>query len=904
MKSLINKLKVTLIMFGLVSASVFGITDEETSKIESALPAKAVATPKQERSILVFSLCKGYVHSCIPYWKAALEKMGQKTGAFGVEFSEDMGVFTVENLKKYDAICFNNTTNLEPDESQQKAILDFIKSGKGIIGIHAATDSFYNWPDGMEMWGGKFTGHPWTGDGTWAVKIDEPGHLLMKSFKEKNFKINDEIYRTDAPLYSRSKQRVLMSLDLTDEATKNAKDVREDDWDTGISWIKRVGSGRLFYCSLGHNHHLTWNSEVLGHYLAGIQYALGDYDVDDAPVVSALNSGELDGIISSLKSYDWDKDRAPVAKLELYIRENSDSVENRKAIESKLLKVLGEKVSLAVKDAVCRELSVIGTEASADTLLKMLDKKEEANLALYALQRIQGKKIDDGLLEKFKDSSGLDQNTYFGVVSALGNRRCEGAVSELKHMFYATSIDTGVDKYIAAIAKIGSPESIEILKDVKANDALLSCAQNMCKEGRKAEAIEIYKGIYSSKASSIVRAAALAGLIDAGYDERILVEAITGSDAVVQSMAASRIKYVSDRSVLKSLIAVMPTMPDEIKVQMFAGLGANENKVGSGHIEKIVSQSDSYAVKFAGYRALGEIGNGETAIKLAEFAAKASDRNERNVIQESLYRLNGEDVDKTIVRAIAGGKIGDNDVVVELIKAAAERPIPAACGVLIKMARSDNRRVSSESMKVLQELVGVDHMADAIDMLVEMPSSATENIVVAAYERVGADAVDMMVAKYPTVANEKAKVSMLKVMGRISDAKFAGFLKKEFESGNEAVSEGAFRGMTEWKDGEFLDQMKMLAVSGKDEKVKILALRAYIDMIVNVYGNADQTKAVDMLIEAFGMAERADEKKIIINLFSNAKDAKTLEFVKGCMSDPELKAEAEVAAKKIEEKMK
>lgn len=207
--------------------------------------------------------------------------MSEKTGAFKVVHSTDMSVFTAESLKQFDAICFNNTTKLVPDEAQQKAILDFVKSGKGIVGIHAATDNFYEWPEGMQMMGGVFKGHPWTANGTWAVKIDEPEHLLLKSFQGKNFKIKDEIYRTEAPLYSRENQRVLMSLDMSDPKTKSAKGVRPDDMDTGITWIKPVGKGRLFYCSLGHVHSVTWNRAVMEHFLAGIQYAMGDYEVDD-----------------------------------------------------------------------------------------------------------------------------------------------------------------------------------------------------------------------------------------------------------------------------------------------------------------------------------------------------------------------------------------------------------------------------------------------------------------------------------------------------------------------------------------------------------------------------------------------------------------------------------------------
>ena len=269
-------------MILLIAGCVMAVTDSEVQQIQQAMPSKPVVEPAQQRTMLVFSLCKGFKHSSIPYWSKALDIMSEKTGAFRVVHSTDMNIFTPESLKQFDAICFNNTTKLTPDESQQKAILDFIKSGKGIVGIHAATDNFYEWPEGMEMMGGKFTGHPWTSGGTWAVKLDDPDHPLMKSFKGQNFKINDEIYRTDPPLYSRKNQRVLMSLDMSDDVTKNAKGVTPDDMDTGISWIKSVGKGRLFYCSLGHVHAVTWNPAVLEHYLAGIQYAMGDYKVDDA----------------------------------------------------------------------------------------------------------------------------------------------------------------------------------------------------------------------------------------------------------------------------------------------------------------------------------------------------------------------------------------------------------------------------------------------------------------------------------------------------------------------------------------------------------------------------------------------------------------------------------------------
>ena len=50
-----------------------------------------------------------------------------------------------------------------------------------------------------------------------------------------------------------------------------------------IAWINTHGKGRCFYCSLGHREEIYWNPTVLKHYLAGIQYALGDLEADATP---------------------------------------------------------------------------------------------------------------------------------------------------------------------------------------------------------------------------------------------------------------------------------------------------------------------------------------------------------------------------------------------------------------------------------------------------------------------------------------------------------------------------------------------------------------------------------------------------------------------------------------------
>jgi type 1 glutamine amidotransferase len=261
------------------------LSPEDLDKIQAALPAQAAAAPKQARRVLVIWRCEGYFHGMgIAGGNTALSLMGQKTGAFSADITRELDVLTPANLARYDAVIFNNTTKLDPSDAQKQALLDFVNGGKGLVGIHAATDNFYDWPEGAKMMGGLFSGHPWTANGTWAFKLDEPQHSLLRAFAGKGFKLRDEIYQFKDP-YTRDDRRVLMSLDLADQATGDVaskKGGRKDN-DYAVAWIKTAGQGRVFYCSLGHAANVFQDPAVLQFYLDGIQYALGDLSADATP---------------------------------------------------------------------------------------------------------------------------------------------------------------------------------------------------------------------------------------------------------------------------------------------------------------------------------------------------------------------------------------------------------------------------------------------------------------------------------------------------------------------------------------------------------------------------------------------------------------------------------------------
>lgn len=261
------------------------LSPADLEKIEAAVPAKAAATPKKPRRVLVFWRCEGFFHGQgIAGGNHAIVRMGEKTGAFTADVAHEYEVFAPANLAKYDAVILNNTTGLKLSDEHKQALLDFVAAGKGLVGIHAATDNFYNWPEGAKLMGGLFAGHPWGGGGTWAFKLDEPDHSLVRAFGGQGFKLRDEIYQFKEP-YTRDDRRVLLSLDLTDKATGDvaANQGGRKDNDYAVAWIKDVGPGRLFYCSLGHAHNVFQDAAVNQFYLDGIQFALGDLPADATP---------------------------------------------------------------------------------------------------------------------------------------------------------------------------------------------------------------------------------------------------------------------------------------------------------------------------------------------------------------------------------------------------------------------------------------------------------------------------------------------------------------------------------------------------------------------------------------------------------------------------------------------
>lgn len=270
------------------------------------LGINADAAPKK---ILVITQSKGFVHSVVKrptngelcVVEKTLEEIGKSSGVFETVNSQNsIEALTRDNLKKFDGLFFYTTGAILPEGEPREALLEFVKSGKGFVGVHSATDTFAEFKPYVSFINGNFDGHPWNAGETCAFTNHEPAHPTVKMWPAE-FKFKDEIYQYKG--YDPNAVRVLLSLNMADTKTKGGYHVP-------VCWVRDYGDGRLFYTNLGHNES-TWKDERFRqHLLEGFKWSLKliDGPSKSNPEVQAVENAKSFAVVAApLAGKEWNE---------------------------------------------------------------------------------------------------------------------------------------------------------------------------------------------------------------------------------------------------------------------------------------------------------------------------------------------------------------------------------------------------------------------------------------------------------------------------------------------------------------------------------------------------------------------------------------------------------------------
>lgn len=266
-----------------------------------ALSLVFAAPEAKKPRILFFSKSSGYEHSVISYKNGqpsyaekVLLELGAKQG-WDFEFSKDGSKFGKDYLAQFDAVFFYTTGNLleEGTDKQppmtaegKQALFDFVKSGKGFIGTHSASDTFHTnnesqkGPDRYVNHGDKadpyvrFLGGEFIKHGAQqavkntVVNAKFPGFEKVGtdySFPEEWYSLKD--FSPDIHVLS-----------VMDAPAMTGVEYQRPPFPS--TWARKEGEGRVWYTAMGHREDVWTNPTFQDILIGGVRWALGEVQAD------------------------------------------------------------------------------------------------------------------------------------------------------------------------------------------------------------------------------------------------------------------------------------------------------------------------------------------------------------------------------------------------------------------------------------------------------------------------------------------------------------------------------------------------------------------------------------------------------------------------------------------------
>lgn len=702
------------------------VTPEQRALIATAIPASAPARPAKSRRILVYTETKGYRHASIETGTEAIRLMGERTGAYGTTTADKPDVLTAESLKHFDAVVFLNATGEIFDTVERRhALLAYVRNGGGVVGIHGATDACYQWPDYGEMMGGYFQSHPWTDK--WHVTLwnEDPTHPLNAAFAgAPSFAVQDEIYQLKDP-YSRRTHRVILSLDLRRSGERHpdiAPKITRTDNDFAVSQLRTYDKGRVFYCSLGHNHAIYWNPTILAHYLAGIQWAMGDLPADATPRArpSPPPLAADPALYAAIARTGNATDQAPFEWLDHAIAEARIDPKALARIENQLSSLLANPASTpAARQAAAQRLGEIipanpsPQRDSLNVLAPLLLDSVSVNHARLALEPIPGRAIDAIFLDALSRSQGEARQA---IIHSIGQRRIRDAVTPLKQLLNGSD-PTAATSAATALGNIATAESLAALEasDRAATppftDAILLAADRL----PAGIAVAAFARIESSSAHPpSARLAALRGLIKADPAtalHRVITTLEAGTPAQ-RAVALEAVTSLTDRDVAPRLGKKFASFDASTQAAVLRAL-ARRGEAASAPIARSALQSPHEIVRLAALEAFALLPGTPEFTKILVLHAAGSDRPaEVKAAMDALAAQNGPKVAAFITE---GALRGSTPLRIVFIRLLASRGAFEEAPALAAMRGDSDPLIRMAALEALEILGGPGQQGALLD---------------------------------------------------------------------------------------------------------------------------------------------------------------------------------------------
>ena len=581
----------------------------------------------------------------------------------------------------------------------------------------------------------------------------------------------------------------------------------------------------------------------------------------------------------------------------------------REELANTLAASLADPTSTLVwKTFVCRQLNVIGSEGQIDELTPLLHYPATAHLARYALEVIPGAEVNDLLWEAIAKADGP---TAAGFATSLAARGGAATVMRLGELL-AHPDQAVVTAALIGLGRIGGVEAERVLRKsfgslaeevhTEYYEALLACAEFYRAGGNGPDAIRLFDELMQAPLPLSVRLAGFEGTISVNGEAAspLVAAALTSGDAPWVRAALSHVRTLGGPNSTLLFAQQLGSVSQAVQAPLLQALADRGDPGALPYLSGGVN-SQEVAVQYATLDALGALGN-ETSLPLLLAGLTSNDGEAVERSRRSLVRMPDAGTNGALVQSY---ERGDSALRAALAPVLAERQALEAIPALLLAAANQDGEARSNAFKALGDLARSEHQIDVVALFYDAEaeeermeaSRALANLcrrVAPSEERSVARA-----AIYAGAPTSLTRAGALQLFCDLGDNVLLPLVISACGDGDSVVQDAAVTALSTWPDATPIHEVYALATTGRTELHRMQALEGYIRLL-RLPSERPESERLEGFRQALTLANNnVDILRSILAGLADLKIIEALDLAESFLENPEIHAEAAVAAEKI-----
>ena len=578
---------------------------------------------------------------------------------------------------------------------------------------------------------------------------------------------------------------------------------------------------------------------------------------------------------------------------------NNEAV--RKDLENRLLGTLRADATGLAKEYACRQLAIVGSDDSLDTLAGLLPHPRLSHMARYALEGIDTPAAGKTLRESLAKTEGRQKA---GVVISLG-RMADSEAAGLIAPLLASEEPPIQETAVVALGRIGTKAAFEALHQFssKASENLrsavvnaeLQAAEQLLKRGNHDDAVGAYSVLADEKADNPprVRLAALRGLILSQPSKAVslIVAGLNGEDAGKRTVAADCILSLKNTEQIKAVADAIAELPTPGKIAALHALRDNNDPSVRAATLKALDSPDK-EVRATALGTLIGAGTGQDVPRLATLAATDPDSGVQTAAFETLRLMRHPTTGESIIALLAK----KDTRTPTLLRAAFARRSPDFVPAFLTAAQSSDPAIRKIALEALEVMAEPEHAEMLVAILAKSAPGEEREAAGRAVWMTCEKTADPAKRGEPLFAGyEKAdvpgKTAILPSIARIGGDKALATVHVAMKSPDKTLKNAAYRALANWPDATVADELLEIAKTSDNDAYRIWSLRAYARVVAlpNAFLPEDAFKR---LKSAMDLATRLEDRKLIVSRLAAVRTPASLELLLSYLDNAELKNDA------------